>query len=96
MRQHPFASITLLIWSVFVPSVLLHPNTKEKAVMKTVDTLFAAANTSLSRITNPSAQRGKAGNLNTVHQTECETIRSTRGWANWKANTSKEAATIRL
>lgn len=60
-----------------MPSVLTHPNTKPKSVLKTADIILATANTSRQGITNPNAQRGEAGNRMT--QTENKTIKSTRG-----------------
>ncbi|XP_007455317.1 PREDICTED: atherin-like [Lipotes vexillifer] len=52
---------------MFVPSVLIHPNTKEKSALKTADILSATANTSTSEVTNPNAQKDEEGNcLDTI------------------------------
>lgn len=48
---------------MFVPSVPIHPNTKEKSALKTADILSATANTSTSEVTNPNAQKDEEGTI---------------------------------
>lgn len=49
---------------MFLSSVLIHPNTKEKSVLKPADVLLAIGDTRSTGVTNPNAHICEADNRN--------------------------------
>lgn len=59
---------------MFLSSVLIHPNTKQKSVLKPANVLLAIGNISSAGVTNPNAHIREAGNINERLQLSVKTM----------------------